>query len=105
MFKLDEETEHRIKDSIRRSVEEKKKRWREEFEKAFEQREIQFALIVKKRQTGKSIGGRALTLEEYGRLWVINLGSWLAFTFWRDVRAKHGRKEEKENGTQRKDAA
>jgi hypothetical protein len=56
-----------------------------EFEAAWIQRQQQVHERMK--NTFKDYA-QVLTLEEYARLYVLNLGTWLAFTFWRDVRRR-----------------
>ena len=53
-----------------------------EFESAWKQR------IEERRAAPHIHFDKCLTLEEYARLYVLNISTWESFVFWRDVRPR-----------------
>jgi|SRR6267142_637735 len=90
-FELDEKTSKRLAYAQELATKEKRERMQREFSKAAQQREIEWVQHVtalrEKIKLPKEYD-KHLSLEQEARLYVLNLGTWQAFQFWRNVKAR-----------------
>ena len=84
-----EQTMNRLQYHSRKASEEKRARLGIEFESAWLQR-IENARVAweKEKRTAEEEFSRMLTLEELGRLYMLNLGSRASISFWQEIKVR-----------------